>query len=89
MKREILCPECGMRTRGLFASDNPYPGEHVRFVAGNARTFFNCDTCNKDIKENAPCVAVSMWHEDRNPYFAWEHNFIIPVDQREVSHGGL
>jgi hypothetical protein len=89
MKRQILCPECAKRTRALFPTDNPYPGEHVRFVVGNAKMVFVCDTCNKELRKNAPCVAVSMWHEDRNPWYAWEQDYIIPVDEREVSHGDL
>lgn len=88
MKREILCPECAENLRVLFPIDAPCLVEKVRFVVGNAKTSFSCDHCNADIKPNGACVAFSIWAaRSQIPHYAWEHNFIIPVDDREIGHG--
>ena len=84
MKRQVLCPECSKKTRDLFPTDTPYPGEFVKFVVGNALAFMNCDSCNGDIKPGAACVAVSIWADHGGiPYFAWEHNFITLLDEND------
>jgi len=88
MKREILCPECAREVRRLYPTDNPYPGEGVRFVVGNALADCNCDRCNADIKTTGACVAFSIFTTDgRIPYFAWEHNFVLPVTENEIERG--
>lgn len=75
MKRDILCPECAKSERRQFPTDNPYPGEYVKFVVGLANGNFNCDRCNAFMPANSACVAFSIY-SDRIPYYAWEDDFI-------------
>ena len=37
MKREIFCAGCSLEMRDLFPTNEPYPGEHVKFEVGLAR----------------------------------------------------
>jgi len=77
MKRDIICAKCRPRLRGLWKSDSPHPGEHVKFVDGTARGDFKCDSCGCNIKYDEPCTALSIWADYGGvPYTAWEPEFI-------------
>lgn len=45
LKREIFCPKCAQAARTQFPTEQPYPGEHVKFVPGFAKSPFRCDHC--------------------------------------------
>jgi hypothetical protein len=77
MKREVLCPTCAANLRKLFPTDNPYPGEYVKFVTGRASKDCICDGCIdfKPIKQGEPAVAFSSW-DDYHPYSPWESEFL-------------
>lgn len=86
MKREILCPECGRNTRDLFPSDNPYSGEYINFVVGNARDHFSCDHCNRNLKPMAACVAF-MVYTAMDQFYPWWNDYIMPVDSVDMRLG--
>lgn len=75
MKREIVCPPCAVDLRNLFRSDNPYPGEHLKFLPGFALDDFFCDHCGGAIFTGEDCTAYSVW-TDNTPYFSWESDYI-------------
>ena len=75
MKRDIICTECGIEQLDLFPSDEPYPGEYLKFVPGLALTEYLCDICGGAIFEGEPCIAYSI-STRKTPYFAWESNYI-------------
>ena len=78
MKREIICPTCQKQSRKMFHTDTPYPGEHVKFVEGTAKRDFICDHCGTDIFISEECCAFTIWADHgRQPYYAWESEFII------------
>ena len=78
MKRQILCKRCGSETNGRFPNKNPYPGEHVKFIDGQA--LFDemvCDYCDSPIAVGEECTAFSIWSDySGRPYYKWEHEFI-------------
>ena len=77
MKREIVCPKCRKNLRELFPTNNPYPGEYVKFVDGTARHDFVCDSCGKPINYNGKCTAFSCWAEYGGiPYMEWEDEYL-------------
>lgn len=75
MKREILCIECAGKMHRRLISDNPYLGEYVKFVHGNAKGGYRCDLCGGDIETGKLCCAFTIY-TNRTPYFAWEGEFI-------------
>ncbi len=77
MKKEIICMECKKKTRKLYPTDTPYPGEHVKFLVGKALDDFRCDQCNKDIFIDERCCAFSIWADyGGQPYHNWEKEFV-------------
>jgi len=77
MKRLIVCPECRKILRALFTTDNPHPGEHVKFVDGSAKNGFKCDNSGEDIAKGESCTAISMWADYGGiPYFEWEKDYL-------------
>jgi hypothetical protein len=90
MKQQIVCPVCEPRLKRLFPTENPYPGEHVKFVKGLARQSYFCDHCGGDIPIYAPCCAHSIWSDHgAQPYSPWENDYISPLpDAKEASHEG-
>lgn len=82
MKQEIVCPECKAKLREMFPSDNPYPGEHVKFTDGIAKKDYRCDNCDTPIKKDTLCTAFSVWADHgRVPYYPWENNFITTKEE--------
>ena len=81
MKREILCPVCTDKVRSWFPSDNPYPGEHVKFYPGKAKKAFICDLCSELITLDEDCTAFTAWAVGQGiPYHPWESDFIRRVN---------
>ncbi len=81
MKQDILCPDCAKERRELHKTDNPYPGEHIKFMKGIAKKDMLCDGCavKTPIKKGDPCVAYSSWADyGCIPYYQWESEFITP-----------
>lgn len=77
MKQQILCPACRKETRERFKTDNPFPGEHIKFVDGKAVKDFVCDHCDKKIDKASPCCAYSIWADSgAQPYYEWEHDYL-------------
>lgn len=77
MKREILCVWCRPNVRELFPTDNPYPGEHVKFVDGTAKMDRICDQCGCPIEAGQTCTAFSSWADYGGiPYFPWESGYL-------------
>lgn len=77
MKREILCNGCAKSIKKLFPSEEPFPGEHVKFVEGKAINEYRCDECSCDIKTGTNCVTFSCWTDySKAKYFPWEEYFI-------------
>jgi hypothetical protein len=78
MKQEILCPACATEIRRTFPTDNPSPGEHIKFVSGNVAYRAMCDCCCDFIEQGSPCTAFSSWADYGGiPYYPWEHEFIV------------
>lgn len=75
MKQEILCPPCAVDLRNHFPTDNPYPGEYLKFLPGLALSDFLCDYCGIAILTDQDCTAYSVW-TDRRPYIPWEQIYI-------------
>lgn len=75
MKREIVCPECEKELKELFPDKDPYPGEHIRFVDGNAKREMYCDHCLTLIQPGVPCCAFSIYCDAR-PYYNWEDGYL-------------
>lgn len=84
MKREIVCERCQPPLRGLYATDEPYPGEHVRFVHGRllAETEAGtdvvvCDQCGYPLRAGGFAWAFSAWADYGGvPYFEWEDRYL-------------
>lgn len=86
MKQDILCIKCAEERRGLFPTDNPFPGEHIKFVFGTAKIECLCDGCvkYKEIHTGERCCAFSLWTDFGGvPYHQWERNFINPENGKE------
>ena len=80
MKQQIICPKCKDESRKLFPTDTPYPGEHVKFVKGEALKDYRCDGCGEVIKTGDECSAFSIWADHgAQPYYPWEKDFIKEV----------
>lgn len=80
MKREIICPKCEAEAHKLFPYENPFPGEHVKFVPGTSLGTYICDHCARRIKEGDPCCAFSISADyGRNPYSPWEADYVRPL----------
>jgi hypothetical protein len=76
MKREILCPACAAEMCKAFP-DNPYPGEHVKFQGGKAKSDYRCDQCGEPINAEEDCACMSIWADyGGGPYYPWEKEFI-------------
>jgi hypothetical protein len=75
MKQDILCPNCAEDTRNRFVSDEPFPGEFLKFVHGIALYRYFCDTCGRTIDLNSKCTAFSIWTNLR-PFVPWESGYI-------------
>jgi len=84
MTQKILCiPKCRDEIRALFKSDEPYPGEHVKFVNGLAINSYICDDCNVQIAPGELCCAHSIWVDYGGvPYYDWEDEFIKMQDKK-------
>lgn len=80
MKQDILCKECEKIHHKLFPTENPYPGEYVKFVSGKAKKNMCCDYCSITIKKGTLCCAFSVYTDDR-PYSKWEDNYIKTTDK--------
>jgi len=77
MKREIVCESCYKDLKKMFPLENPYPGEHVKFVEGNALHSMVCDNCGTPIQADDNCFAFTIWADHgRRPYFPWESEYI-------------
>jgi len=77
MKQEIVCNTCYADLKRLFPKENPYPGEHVKFVKGRALKEFICDNCGCDLKEDDEAVAFTIWADHaRQPYKSWESEYL-------------
>ena len=77
MKREILCTNCKNDLRKLFPNDNPYEGEHIKFVSGTANHTMICDKCETSILQGTLCHAISIWADDHGiPYYPWEQDYL-------------
>ena len=78
MKQEIICKTCYPELKETFPSDNPYPGEHVKFVEGTAKLYMTCDHCNSAIIFGEECYAFTIWADyGGQPYFPWEDKYLI------------
>lgn len=75
MKREVLCVDCAREMRALFPTDSPYPGEFVRFVAGDLNRYAACDHCCGALHPKMRGVCISIYTIER-PYFSWENDFL-------------
>jgi hypothetical protein len=79
MKQEILCKECALKIRERFPTNNPFPGEHIMFVKGVAKTDMKCDGCHelKELKTGEEVYAFSLWTDYEGiPYYPWENKYI-------------
>lgn len=84
MKREILCTKCAEDMEKLLGDGSQYPGEHVKYVAGTAKTNPDvpggvsvCDSCMKSLPIGSKAVAVTIWADHSpNPYVPWEGDFL-------------
>ena len=86
MKREIFCAGCSLEMRDLFPTNEPYPGEHVKFEVGLAKEEYICDYCGKVIQPGQTCVAYSNWVDHGQLYQPWEHDYIISADDPAFFH---
>lgn len=70
MKRTIICKSCAGKM-------NPqrYPGEWIKKIDGRARHLLYCDICNRVVKQNDPCSAVS-YGLNSQPYHEWESYYL-------------
>ena len=89
MKCEIMCLPCAEKLRKALNVDpmpagtnfhtfQPFPGERVRFVFGEAISRYRCDFCNTDLMDSDRCAAVSIY-TNKNPYSEWEGIYINPL----------
>lgn len=78
MKREIFCPPCAAEMRKQFPVEQPYPGEHVKFVYGFAKSPFRCDHCYAQIAIGDACTAFTIW-TDAQGFAAWESDYVAPT----------
>jgi hypothetical protein len=79
MKREILCKKCEAERRKLFPTESPYPGEHIKFVKGIAKSEMVCDGCVilTEIHKGDEICAFSIWADYGGiAYHAWEFEFL-------------
>ena len=80
MKRQIVCNKCKSKLRKLFPTDTPYPGEHVKFVAGKAKSVFMCDHCGCTINATDNCFSFSIWADYGGvPYHEWEPDYLYDI----------
>ena len=80
MKQEILCLDCKKSARESYPNDNPYPGEHIKFVDGKAFKRYLCDHCDKQINQGEDCSCFSIWADHgADPYSPWEKDYIEVV----------
>jgi hypothetical protein len=70
MKRMIVCKKCRTKLTPVYA------GEWFKRIRGEALHSMRCDWCFAEIPKNAECAAESMGL-DNQPYFEWEHEYII------------
>lgn len=88
MKREILCTACALEARELFPTDDPYPGEHVRFVEGIAVKTYVCDHHGGAIAAGESATAFTIW-TDAQGFHDWEGSFLRePVHRPAPAAGG-
>jgi hypothetical protein len=77
MVRKILCKKCEADSKKLFPNESPYPGEHVKFVPGEAKRDMICDDCGVDIEIGQQVCAFSIFTDYGGiPYFAWEEEYL-------------
>lgn len=77
MKRQIICKSCQYKTKKRFPSDNPYPGEYLKFVEGTAKHPMICDDCGTPIIREEECCAFTIWADHgRQPYYEWEGEYL-------------
>jgi hypothetical protein len=80
MKREILCENCAKKLRKKLSGDDPYPGEHVKFVRGILERNCCCDFCMTNLNPGNPAYAMSIWTDRRDDYYPWESEFLKDED---------
>lgn len=77
MKQEIVCPGCTAELQNLFPTADPFPGEHVKFVDGEALSPYMCDQCGAQIDQGDKCTAFSIFTDHgAQPYYEWEHEYL-------------
>ena len=77
MKQQIICQKCEAYERQQFPMENPYPGEHVKFVKGTAIDAMICDLCGKSLNAWEQVCAFSIWADHGGqPYYEWEFDYI-------------
>jgi hypothetical protein len=60
------------------------PKAEQRYIAINGEktylspAFYNCDTCNAEIRPGQRCGTWTVWTEETGPVTAWEHEYIEP-----------
>jgi hypothetical protein len=58
------------------------PTQENRYIAVDGvkdlldTSFWNCDTCNAEIRPGEPCACWSVWREDMQPIGPWEDQYI-------------
>lgn len=75
MKKQIICTNCVEKHPKLFNIGNPYPGEYIKNIEGEALNDYLCDYCNAEIPVNKKCHAVSFGLT-RIKHVEWEKLFI-------------
>ena len=78
MKRQVKCEQCA-KEYGL----KRYNDEWAVRISGTAKFALVCDLCGRIILEGSTCYAESFGTQ-RQLYFQWETNVIIPdgTDER-------
>jgi hypothetical protein len=78
MRRSILCTDCGEAFKAKFAKRDK-PGEFCQSISGSANRDYLCDHCAKDIPENTPCVAFTLYNveDHKQTVFVWHREYIF------------
>lgn len=77
MVRKILCKKCEASSKKLFPTESPYPGEHVKFVPGEAKHGMLCDDCGVYINKGDIVCAFSIFADYGGiPYYPWEEEYL-------------
>lgn len=78
MKQEILCEGCGGRSKRHYPTSEPYRGEYIEHIDGDALDDYRCDQCYAVIRKGDSCVARGQWtiQTSRTHEHMWWRNFI-------------